>query len=450
MNQIKCLTVIFGAGVFISGLVGCGADKTKSHHNQKGGEAWSIGEQFFVRRGLNQMALQSAENQMESYLLTDEIHFNPSQKVRLKITTECFRDRAKIERHIFEEKIREKYSVYELLPKAVLLNPPDTRDIVSCSFEFLAANANGDTHKFRLRSSPIIMNTVDNLIQIEKSNKPLKSENNQMFQVWRSELWAYSLPSLASDQQAYHLECLNQTGQNSTAVGLVRLDQFKISPRQDGQNSLPDRPVDLCRIFLVTRGSRVEAFSDIFILREDSLKPIVERHTAISSIQPFLIDMSIGVGLFSIANPTSRRMFLSVGRPSALMRLKLIVLKRPGLISTLLDSPISYHFSGLEAVSLHDQTRYILPPFSSTLVTVTVPLAGLECQGKIVHGAYYFPLNERGLQINILEEFPGEHVVHAGSEIALETFFERYAYTVHGPAQLTQASASRDNFCRIK
>ena len=407
MNQIKGLSLITVTGVLILGLTGCGSDNSKVQNSGHKGEAWSVGEQIYVREESEGETLQNAESSYKNYLVSDEIRFpqvDASSHIQLKVTTSCFGEGFYIKPHFFTERMQSVYHIYELLPKIVLFNEWDAASgPTSCMFEFLATNEKGDTHKFSIKNSPVILKSIKDYILIERSRSALERTDNDAFDVLRNELAQYSMPEL-SENQSYQLECLKIVGKITGINGIVRMDQFKFSLRDKFDNSTLLPLTDLCRIFLINSKNRVAGMTDTFVLRGEAETPVVSSVGDESLVIRVVNSREIEVGQYSISNPTQNNMVISLDDGKA-NPINFVVAMANGnkKIGSEVQLPLQVSVRGAKVQRVGQQIRFVLPPLKSAQIALHVNTRGLSCSGHHIIGAYFRSKDSRGLFLNVLD-----------------------------------------------
>lgn len=424
---------------FVFGLAGCG----QSHSSKDSSEAakWGVGKQWLVRNGAEPVSLHGAENTFENFFISDEITFSQQPAgTSVQITTECFHDKNKLGPHQFAAPMKERFFIYELLPKIAIFNTfASEENPVKCSIGWLVKNPRGDTHRFKLSTSPVLISGTNNSLAIFKSKIPIATNTAMMPstlpEVLVEELPLYTLPALSSKQLRYDLECTTLTASLRGDLRSPRMDEFEFvnrAPAPGSETPTWHRP-ELCRIFSIREPGKIENMTEPFILRYPGPRPLITL-----SSSPLILHGTtsphgqISIGTYMVRNPTQEPLVLAIPIDSS-NHLDFIVVARTNprapLEGMALAVPPRVAVSGATSFAYENQIRFVVPPLRTVTVELSLQYTQLKCPGRELRGIFYRVPDAKGLRLHVMdgERSPAE-LIHVLSTIPIESPFERYAY----------------------
>lgn len=443
-NRIKTLFIFIFLGA--SGMSGCdtAGSRAKSEAAQN---FWAVGDVGLIRENKHYLDFKNSEEKLRTYELSDVIRFynfseNRLYNAKIKVTTACFKENQALTPYTFTEKMLENYALYKFLPiEAVFsLHETDAEPLI-CSFDIVAQNANGDSHRFELPAAPIIYSAITDPLLVFKGYKNISADSPGLIEVNRADWSSYFLPALSVENQSYDFVCTQQRGttnissqdyNSQDSSSPINFAQFKTDDG-DAHDFANILSAQYCRIFLRQTRGRILQMTNLFIVKPYIVRPLVTTLFRSPLIQNHFPGY-ITVANYKIDNITKTPMvvgFDSAQTSQIELQLTIKKIDHPNVYGTFMRLPLKVQVGGANPIEKNQQIRFTIPAGLSATVSLSFMLhsAKIACENNYTAtGAYYHFLGQRNLVLKIFDALDSPSTaLHQLDQVEIEPPFERYA-----------------------
>jgi hypothetical protein len=406
-SQFKYNVLFFA---MLATVVGCSSESPTQTQNRN---AWGVGPVQIVSETGEVKEMNPIRKSLTPYRFSDQLQFvryqgDADTDVQLSVQTLCVTDNDELIAHEFTSPIKPKYHFFEFLnPQSVYNTNLSANLKLNCSFHFVARNARGDAHFFRLPQATIEAGLIeDDELPIYLNNLSVRQNDSGYVEIHTDRLAQYSLPPIENNTQ-YRLYCGNGLEATSPADkenknSFAFKQFFKMSTNFLDSSLTPH----FCQIFLVSSAGQILKQSPMLMTKPRVTLPSVSDTTSpVRAIGPDA--KYINIAQLVLFNGSDKPMTIGFdeGLANAVKMRVAAAQDDHHVWGTELLAPLEVRVRNIKIARNFEQTRFELAPLQSAIVDFRVSVKNIRCKKtNSPLGVYYQFENPSAIELTLLND----------------------------------------------